>query len=115
MAVIRTVMIAIPPILRDIVVELMVQRVTLEIVGEFDAHDELSERLQRLGPDLVLISLRGGGGDDIGAELAKLLPSARIIVFASDARDAFLYRAQRQRTALPDISPQTLIDAIIGA
>jgi DNA-binding NarL/FixJ family response regulator len=93
---------------------MIARRGTIEVVGEFDTPDELADRLQRLAPDLVLITLRSDEGDDIGSELATLLPRARIVAFSSDARDAFLYRAPLQRTALLDISPQTLIDAITG-
>jgi DNA-binding NarL/FixJ family response regulator len=110
---IRTVMIAMPPIFRDILTELMVGQGTLDVVGEFDTHDGLKDQLQQLAPDIILIKLRRSEGDEIGLGLAKIIPSAKVIAFSSDARDAFVYRMPRRRTALLDVSPRTLIDAII--
>jgi hypothetical protein len=110
---IRTVMITTSPIFRDLVTELMVGHRTLDVVGEFDTSDGIEEQLQQLAPDLILIKLRRNEGDEIGLELARLLPSAKVIAFSNDARDAFVYRMPLQRTSLLDVSPKMLIDAII--
>ena len=65
-------------------------------------------------PDLVLIGLGRLEGDEIGLSLVRLLPNAKVIAFSSDGRNAFTHRMQPQRTALLDVSPQMLIDAISG-
>jgi DNA-binding NarL/FixJ family response regulator len=112
---IRTVMITMSPIFRDLITELMVGHGTLDVVGEFDTPGGLDEQLQQLAPDLILIKLHRNDGDEIGLELAKTLPSVKVIAFSSDAHDAFVYRRLPQRTVLLDVSPRILIDAIIGS
>lgn len=114
MAAIRTVMVTMSPIFRDLIAELMASHVDVEVVGELDTRDGLEQRLQALGPDLVLIGLRRDEGDEIGLSLVRLLPNAKVIAFSSDARHAFVHRMQPQRTALLDVSPRMLLDTIMG-
>ena len=114
MAAIRTVMVTMPPIFRDLIAELMAGRRNLEVVGNLGARDGLEERLRALEPDLILIGLGKGEGDEIGLPLVRLLPNAKVIAFSGDGRDAFVHRIHAQRTALLDVSAQALIDAIMG-
>ena len=110
---IRTAMITMPPIFRDLVTELMVGHGTLDVVGEFDTRTGLKEQLQKLAPDLILLKLLRDEGNEIGRELARMRPGMKVIAFSSDAHDAFVYRMPLQHTVLLDVSPRTLIDAII--
>jgi DNA-binding NarL/FixJ family response regulator len=108
-------MIAMSPLFRDLISELIVKHVTLDVVGEFDTRSGLEEQLQQLAPDLVLIKLCGNEGDEIGLELANILPNSKVIAFSSDLRNAIVYRMPPQRSVLLDVSPRILIDAIIGS
>jgi DNA-binding NarL/FixJ family response regulator len=112
-AAIRTVMITMSPILRDLLMESMVGHVSLDLVGELETRDGLEEKLRPLIPDLIFVGLgRGEDDDKIGVSLARLLPNVKVILFSSDARDAFVHRMQPQRTILLDFSRQMLIDSI---
>ena len=106
-------MITMSPMLRDLVTELMAEHVNVDLVGELDTRDGLEEQLQALVPDLILIGLGGGEGDEIGLSLVRFLPNAKVIAFSSDVRHAFVHRMQPQRTVLLDVSPQMLIDTIL--
>ncbi|MGB8898414.1 MAG: hypothetical protein WCC90_03770 [Methylocella sp.] len=113
-AAIRTVMITMPPLFRDLITELVASPRGLNVVAELDSRQELEERLHPLSPDLVLIGLAKNEGDETGLSLVRLLPNAKVIALSSGGRHAFVHQTQRQRTILPDVSPQTLIDAILG-
>src|ERR1700733_12327822 len=112
---IRTVMIAIPSLFRDLILELTEGRATLEVVGDFDTRFGLEEQLQELAPNLILIKLCGNEGDEVGLELVEALPSTKVIAFSSNAREAFVYRMPHQRCVLLGGSPRSLIDAITGS
>lgn len=114
MAAIRTVMITMAPIFRDLVTELMAGHVNLDVVWELDTRDGHEEQLRALAPDLILIGLRRDEGDETGLSLVQLFPNAKVIAFSSDGRHAFVHRMQPQRIALIDVSPQALIDTILG-
>jgi DNA-binding NarL/FixJ family response regulator len=108
-------MITMLPIFRDLITELMAGHRNLDVVMELDTREGLEERLRSLPPDLILIGLRRDEGDEIGLSLVRHLPTAKVISFSSDGRHAFVHRMQPQRTVLPGVSPQMLIDAILGS
>jgi DNA-binding NarL/FixJ family response regulator len=102
------------PMFRDLITGLMVGQRSLDVVDELDTRDGLEEKLTAIAPDLILIGLGKKEADDVGLLLARLLPNAKVIAFSSDGRRAFVHRMQPQRTVLLDVSPQMIIDAILG-
>ena len=84
------------------------------MIGELDIRDALDEKLRALAPDIILIGLGRNEGDEIALSLVRRLPNAKAIAFSSDGRHAFVHRMQPQRTVLLDVSPQGLIDSILG-
>jgi DNA-binding NarL/FixJ family response regulator len=113
-AAIRTVTVTMSPILCDLIAGLMAGQRNLDVVEELDTRDRLEEQLAAIAPALVLIGLGKNEPDEIGLPLARLLPNAKVIAFSSDGRRAFVYSMQPQRTVLLDVSPQMVIDAILG-
>jgi hypothetical protein len=80
-AAIRAVLIGMSPLLRDILAQSISSQANVEIVGELLAH-EWGERLRWLSPDVVIISLRRGEGDDITSRLLDMVPNAKIITLS---------------------------------
>lgn len=114
MAAIRTVTVTMSPLFRDLVTELLADHRDLDLVGELGTRGRLEDWLQAIAPELVLIGLGRDEGDDIGPRLVRLLPNSKVIAFSSDGRHAFVHGMKPQRIALFDVSPQMLIDAIVG-
>jgi DNA-binding NarL/FixJ family response regulator len=112
---IRAVTITMQPMLRDLITELIAGHTDVDVIAELDTREAIGQPLQSLAPELVLIGLGKGEGDEIGPLLLGLLPDAKVIAFSSDGRHAFVHRLHRPRTVLPDISPQQLIDTVLGA
>jgi DNA-binding NarL/FixJ family response regulator len=111
MAAVRTAMIGMSPMFRDIVKRSVARQVTLEVILEMKAHESL-DRLKHFAPELVLICLNPASRDDIGEKILRILPCARVIAFSRDKRDGYLYETRPSRATLSDISPETLIKAI---
>lgn len=103
-----------PPLFRDLVTALIAAHSNVDVVAELDNRNAIEQRLQSLAPELVLIGLGSGEGDEIGPALAGSVPNARVIAFSSDKRHAFVHQLHRERRILLDISPQQLIDAALG-
>jgi len=106
----RTVTVAITPLLGDIINQVVAMRAPIEIVARLNHRDQLVVRLQTLAPDLVLIGLRQDEG--IALSLRNALPRARVIALSHDAHRAYLPLPHRNRTTLIDLSPVALIEAI---
>jgi DNA-binding NarL/FixJ family response regulator len=113
-AAIRTVMITMPRLFRDLIAELMARHKNLNVVGELNSRQGIEGLLRPLAPDLVFIGLGRNDEDAIGLSLVRLLPNAKVIAFSSETRHAFVYQMQPQRSVLLDLSPQALIDAILA-
>lgn len=89
----------------------------MAIVGEAGDGEMAVQRASELQPDVVLLDLVMPGGDGVAAITAirDAVPSARILVLTSFARDADLSAAiQAGATGyqLKDIDPETLATAI---
>jgi DNA-binding NarL/FixJ family response regulator len=107
---IRTATVALAPMFRDLVIELIASRRPLDVIAEFDDSDGIAAQLRAAAPDLILFGLRRGQDDGAALALAALAP--QLIAFSEDRRNALVYRAQQRRFALMDFSAQMLIDAI---
>ena len=108
----RTVTVAITPLLGDIISQIVGVRAPIEIVARLDNRDQLALRLRTLAPDLVLIGLGRDEGGAIGLSLRDALPRGKVIALSHDAHHAYLPVPQRHRTTVIDLSPEALIEAI---
>jgi DNA-binding NarL/FixJ family response regulator len=111
-AVIRTALVTIPPILGDIIKTLLTE---LDVVAQLDDRAEVEKQLRLSFPDLVIIGLLKGETDAIGYAFLDLVPVANVIVLSNDGRNAYVYATHARRMVLTDVSPRALIDVILGA
>jgi DNA-binding NarL/FixJ family response regulator len=111
---IRTAIIGMSPMLRDIVKQSVSYYATLEIVDELSACEPIEDRLCCAAPELVLVGHHPGGQEDIGPKLLKVIPTAKVIIFSSDISHAYLHQMRPYRVAILDISPEKLGKAIAG-
>ena len=69
---IRTVAITMSPLFRDLVTELIAAHCNVDLVAELDSREAIEQRLQAVAPELVLIGLGAGEGDEIGPNARRL-------------------------------------------
>lgn len=111
----RAVFVTIPPLLSEIITEVAREEVHLKLIAQFNERNALAEQLPALAPDLVLVGLRAGETDDIGAFVLKLIPAAKVIVLSNDRHDAYLHEMRTQRTVLKNFSLTSLLTALVGS
>jgi DNA-binding NarL/FixJ family response regulator len=111
---IRSAVVTLSPILFDLLTTLLAGRATLEVVARFDTHEGIKAQLVAATPDLILYGLQNGESDGTAITLLASLPGARVIVFTSDGRNAFVYTMRPHRKALLDLSPHALVEAILA-
>jgi DNA-binding NarL/FixJ family response regulator len=111
---IRTAMVTITPIISDIIETMLSARASLNVLAHFNDREEIAERLVAVSPDLVLIGLQHEETDDIARALLMLIPVAKVVAISSDGRNAYVHEMRAHRRALADVSPRTLINAILG-
>ena len=111
----RAVFVTISPLLSRIIAEAAQQQVFIETVGQLNNRALLAERLPALAPNLVVIGLRPGESDEIGAVVLELVPAAKVLVLSADARCAYLHEPGMPCTELPDFSLPDLLSVLAGA
>jgi DNA-binding NarL/FixJ family response regulator len=109
----RIVLVDMPRLLREIIVQAVGDEPDLEIVP-FEAHGAaLRQTVESSRADFVI-----AGADYEFREVAQVLeerPRLRILAVAGQGREAFLYELRPTRTPLGEVSPRTIVEAIRGA
>ena len=109
MSVRRVAIVTIPPLLADILREVLGGQVAIEIVAQVGRRARLEQRLRAAGPDFVFIGLRPGESDTVARGLLTALPGAKIIAFSSDVHHVSVHQMRPHRTELHDFSKEALI------
>ena len=112
---IRTVIVTMPALLRDLIERLASDRVELDIVAEFKARRGLARRLAELQPGLVVIGLRANETDAIVRDLLAVVPKARFIAFSAKGHAANGFELRLYHTDLTDLPLDGLVDFMRGS
>ncbi len=106
----RIALVDMPRLLRDIVVQAVVDEPDLEIVALEERGAALRQTVDSSKADFVI-----AGADYDFHEVAQVLgerPHLRVLVVDGSGREAFLYELRPTRTPLGEVSPRTIVDAI---
>jgi DNA-binding NarL/FixJ family response regulator len=73
------------PIARQVIVQMMNHDESLDLVGVAGSVDEVTELVQRLQPDVVVLdwNMPGGGGPQATVRILGLHPATQVIAFTS--------------------------------
>ena len=115
MSVGRVAIVTIPPLLADILREVLAGQVAIEIVAQIDRRSRLEQRLRAARPNFVLVGLRRGESDAIARSILTALPNAKVIVFSRDVHRVWVHQMRPHRTELLDFSREALIALLKGS
>ena len=110
----RVLIAAMPPILRQIVKDVIRADGRYEIVECADPRADLDEEVSRRNVDAVILRLTAPGSLMAWSALLRAHPHLKLLVLSRDGRTAFVHRVNADRTMLPDVSPQELVHALRG-
>ena len=99
----------------DIIAHAITSESDMEVVGEVDDRAHLGTAAQATDADVVILQI---DGLELPAECGALFdarPRIKLLGVAGDGRRTFLYDLRPQRTALGEVSPQRLVEAIRAA
>jgi DNA-binding NarL/FixJ family response regulator len=111
-AIVRTLVVTVPPLLADLVKTVLHPRLVLDVLGVEQSRDQALDRLRSLSPDLVLLGLDSGESDATGQTLLAALPSATVLVLAANGEHAWIYEMRPRRTAFKQVSVPSLARAV---
>jgi DNA-binding NarL/FixJ family response regulator len=112
MITLRTAVVTMSPMLRDIISELSGGRERIKIVAEFATRDRLQDRLRETLPDIVLIELARDESDQIARTILAAVPCARVVAFAGGGCHVYIHEMRPCRTVWADASVGMIIRAL---
>ena len=96
----------------DIISEALTGQPDIEVVGGCDERMDLARASAAEDTDVIVLGLQDAEFPEAGVRLFDAHPQLHVLGVAADGRRAFLYELRPHRTALGEVSPQGLVDAI---
>jgi DNA-binding NarL/FixJ family response regulator len=109
---IRLVLASMPPLLGAIVRETLAGQRDIEILAEVIDSAQILATVRRTGASVAVLGATPGDSRTLVHELLTAQPWLHVVVLTSDARGAVVHSLQPRASAIADISPQALLDAI---
>lgn len=104
-----------PPLLHDIVTDLVARQDDMRIVGELGADVSLGASARRYDASVVIL---GVATSDVPVEVQDLVyeqRGAKVLAVEADGRHAWLYELRPHQVRIGEVSPRMLIDTIRSA
>lgn len=98
--------------LSDIIATLLDSQDDIKLLGEVADDAEMLEAIDRLRPDVVIVSRSDAELSEFGDELLRRLPTLRIIGVDAEGRRAVLHELRPHRVPLGELSAEGLLEAI---
>lgn len=114
----RVLIIRLPALLRQIVVNTLEVEGRVEIVGcgEDDAEEDinLAETIHQCRPDVIVTTITGQELDPVFGRFLSEKPGRRVLAIEPTGRSAKLFSMQPGLQSLGEMSADTLVNAIYG-
>lgn len=109
---IRVLLAEMPPILAEIVRDIVAKEHDIRVIAEFADRREFLKGFEGLGVDVVVIGDRNPDDAGLPAQLMRISPRVRVIVIATSGRNATHYQLRPQRTRLLEVAHASIVEAI---
>lgn len=84
----------------------------MEIAGDLPSSTGMLAAAAQTRPNVVVLGVREARLPDDCRSLLEAFPRVRVLAVVDDGRRAFVYELRPQETALGEVSPEGLLDAI---
>lgn len=101
--------------LSDIITDIVTSQSDMEIVGTVTDGNAVAATVTETEADVVVLDLPDAGLPSEYAALLSARPQTRLLGVSGDGRRAFLYEVRPHQSALGEVSPAALIEAIRSA
>jgi DNA-binding NarL/FixJ family response regulator len=103
-----------PPLLHDIVKDILTDQPDLQLIGDLSAGDGV---VDALNSDEIDVMIAGAFQPDDPAPASEVFlssPRTKVLVIATSGRNAVMHQLQPHQRQLGEVSPQSLLEAIRG-
>lgn len=103
-----------PRVLSDIISETLLSEPSVDVRAE-DGSSDAVETVRRVAPDVAIVGDDSAAGEEDWERLLDELPRLKVLTILDDGREGFLYELRPCRVPLGEVSPQTVLDAVLRA
>ncbi len=104
-----------PRLMRELVLETICDQPDIEVVGELQDDQQISEMVERTHPDFLIVALRGDERPPICDELLRRHPEIRILALAPDRNSSIFYWASLDiHSQMVEASQEGVLNALRG-
>jgi DNA-binding NarL/FixJ family response regulator len=104
-----------PGLLVDVVAHLLDTRPDIVLVGQGEGDTALLDAAHRTRPDVVIVDLPNEQLTPVGEALLRQMPFLAVLGVTRRAGHGFLWVMRPERTALGELAPDSLIEAVRAA
>ena len=112
---IRILLAGMPRMLLDMITDIVAPHAEIMVVGEIQDTADVRAAVRKNRADVVILNELAIGPQQDYQELLYSRPRLRVLSITSDGRQFFLHKLHPVRTALGEVSPESLVQAISQA
>ena len=112
---VRILLVAIPPMLEDVVRQVVAEQTDMEIVGEVAGGVDVLLDAGQTGAELVIVVLGDSELPGVCSHLLDEYPHIKVLGLTRDGRSAFVYESRPQTVVSGEVSVQGLRNMIRSA
>jgi DNA-binding NarL/FixJ family response regulator len=109
---IRILLAGMPPMLLDMITDIVALHAGMMVAGTMQDTTDLRAAVRRTRADVVILNEPATGAPQDRQELLYSRPHLGVLSITSDGRQFFLHKLRPVRTALGEVSPDSLVQAI---
>lgn len=109
---IRVVTAELPRILNDIIGNVLESAGDIHVIAQAASQADLLDMARRLHPDVIIMGVDDVGLPRFGWDLYVSDPHLRVLGVVGEGRQTFVYELRPHQTALGELSPEGLVDAV---
>jgi len=98
----------------DIIKDITASHEDIYVIGELADRNDLTQTAIRTRADVIVVGKATGGSQDDYHKLLRSRPELKILAITADGRRGFLHELQPRVIPIGELSPSSLIDAILG-
>jgi DNA-binding NarL/FixJ family response regulator len=109
---IRILLAGMPRMLRDMITDIVAPQAEMMVAGTMQDTADIVVAVKKARADVVILNEPAIGPSQSHQELLYSRPHLRVLSITSDGRQFFLHNLRPVRTALGEVSPESLVQAI---
>jgi DNA-binding NarL/FixJ family response regulator len=109
---IRILLAGMPRMLLDMLTDIVSVQPEMMVTGKMQETTDINSAVRKARADLVILRERAGRQRQNYSKLLRSRPHLRVLSITSDGHRFFLHELRPFRTALGEISPESLVQAI---